>query len=1191
MAEGYIAFLEAEGLSSIPDEVLQRPDCTTLKLGRNQFNALPLGVFPRLPNLVLLDLSKNKLAGIPNDIATCRAMKTLLLGHNNLKIIPPGIFLLAGLEQLDLNHNRLTDAGGPWYHLSSLQSLNLAHNKLRMLPPDIGWLPLTSLELEGNEQLRVPEGVLAGGFRSVISYLQVICEQHRLVEQHLDKFAAPATEGEGGGPLRARPSDPHALSTLVARRLGAAAVTGVLDVKFVGTEAALAELPKLQAVYVADVRHNGWTAVPAEVLKLNGLVVLNASDNDIETLAEGITPQHLGVLNLSFNRLSRLPPALGAAPVLQQMYLANNALTDLPRTFACLPMVDLFLSENAFERVPVAVLGMSQLAKLSMACCKLREVPDALGSVATLKFLDLSFNQLRGLPDGLSRLTALNALNISFNPLSGFPPVLTNITGLLELNLDHTGVSTVPEGLGELRRLEGLQLEGCPLPQPAATLYAANPLLLVQVHNTALTSLDLSGLGLDKIPQLSRLIGLTALDLSHNAFARPPPELLRLTDLHQLALRGNPLLHPFDVLLEAQGDLACVELMDPEADKLDLSGCGLESLPPELAPHAGHLSQLKLSNNALTATDPGLPDWLASFAHLATLVLDRNRLDRLPPVLTRLPAMSILMASFNAISALQPDVLAGLSRLKALVLQNNQVSELPAAVSKLIELKALVLSSNRLTSLPDALCGCSGLRLLDLSHNALTGLPSGIGALSKLKALKLAHNELPSVPRGMSCLLGLTELTLANNPLPLQGHELNATGAPAVRQMIAALLAACASLPAAAHAAELEAAAAALAAKAATAAMLAAAAEAEEAAAAAAAGIGGGAAEAEADAAAVMADVAALRDEEEQRAAAPPPAVLTSGEIRTLEDPDAIRKRVEMLQEELKQLHPDTRWLYVAKHAETIGRDPLRPKADAWTKVPIMNIPRIIAAISSPPPPPPPGDGAGPGGAGLAADGKPRRPQVMHRFKRVADQSTIAMNLLNRVQDVLHSGQGSGGGGVGGGGTGRGTGGGSIGGSISGAVVGSAGPASPSRGSPMTHGSLTAMPTGVVPLPPGVLPVGIMPPGMGGVPPLPPPGMGMGMGMLPPPGMGMPLPPGMSMLPPPPPGMMFPPGMIPPPGVMLPPGMNVGLGMGMSLPPPPPGMMFPPPPGMFPPGMMPPPPPPGGGLPGMPSAPAPNLRR
>ncbi len=79
-----------------------------------------------------------------------------------------------------------------------------------------------------------------------------------------------------------------------------------------------------------------------------------------------------------------------------------------------------------------------------------------------------------------------------------------------------------------------------------------------------------------------------------------------------------------------------------------------------MALHAGRLTQLKLATNQLTA----LPDWLASFASLATLVLDRNNLAKLPPVLTRLPRLSILMASFNSISQLQPDVLAGFSRLK-----------------------------------------------------------------------------------------------------------------------------------------------------------------------------------------------------------------------------------------------------------------------------------------------------------------------------------------------------------------------------------------------------------------------------------------------------------------------------------------------------------------------------------------------
>lgn len=61
------------------------------------------------------------------------------------------------------------------------------------------------------------------------------------------------------------------------------------------------------------------------------------------------------------------------------------------------------------------------------------------------------------------------------------------------------GISAVPPGIGNLRKLEGLQMEGCPLAEPLASLYRSVPLLLVQVHNPALTSLDLSGLGLAEV--------------------------------------------------------------------------------------------------------------------------------------------------------------------------------------------------------------------------------------------------------------------------------------------------------------------------------------------------------------------------------------------------------------------------------------------------------------------------------------------------------------------------------------------------------------------------------------------------------------------------------------------------------------------------------------------------------------------
>lgn len=47
----------------------------------------------------------------------------------------------------------------------------------------------------------------------------------------------------------------------------------------------------------------------------------------------------------------------------------------------------------------------------------------------------------------------------------------------------NAGVAELPPEVGNLRRLEGLQVEGVALKEPLASLYAANPLLLVQVRS------------------------------------------------------------------------------------------------------------------------------------------------------------------------------------------------------------------------------------------------------------------------------------------------------------------------------------------------------------------------------------------------------------------------------------------------------------------------------------------------------------------------------------------------------------------------------------------------------------------------------------------------------------------------------------------------------------------------------------
>ena len=80
------------------------------------------------------------------------------------------------------------------------------------------------------------------------------------------------------------------------------------------------------------------------------------------------------------------PTAAGTVcPSLQQLYLAMNRLDDLPASLACLPLEDVFASENAFTRMPRVLLGMGQLLKLSLAACQLRELPQDLAGLSSLR--------------------------------------------------------------------------------------------------------------------------------------------------------------------------------------------------------------------------------------------------------------------------------------------------------------------------------------------------------------------------------------------------------------------------------------------------------------------------------------------------------------------------------------------------------------------------------------------------------------------------------------------------------------------------------------------------------------------------------------------------------------------------------------------------------------------------------------
>ncbi|XP_075214824.1 PH domain leucine-rich repeat protein phosphatase isoform X2 [Lycorma delicatula] len=148
---------------------------------------------------------------------------------------------------------------------------------------------------------------------------------------------------------------------------------------------------------------------------------------------------------------------------------------------------------------------------------------------------------------------------------------------------------------------------------------------------------------------------------------------------------------------------------ESSAERLDLSGAGLEGLPE--------------------ATLKCWPD-------VEHLILSRNRITG------------------------DLKLLKNLSRLRNLVVSDNGWTTLPAGVTALTSLTHLDLSDNNLTSLPDDFTKLSRLEELRLDRNGLRNLPGRRGVYPRLQSLSVTHNKLSNIPAFLDANPAMRELTL-----------------------------------------------------------------------------------------------------------------------------------------------------------------------------------------------------------------------------------------------------------------------------------------------------------------------------------------------------------------------------------------------------------------------------------------------
>src|SRR6266508_5223354 len=98
---GNILNLDRQELQSIPDELWQMAEITVLNLCNNNIKQLPKDI-GKLKNLRYLDISNNNIRDLPSEITSLPSLKVLNIGKNPLREFPVEVFDIKSLMALGL---------------------------------------------------------------------------------------------------------------------------------------------------------------------------------------------------------------------------------------------------------------------------------------------------------------------------------------------------------------------------------------------------------------------------------------------------------------------------------------------------------------------------------------------------------------------------------------------------------------------------------------------------------------------------------------------------------------------------------------------------------------------------------------------------------------------------------------------------------------------------------------------------------------------------------------------------------------------------------------------------------------------------------------------------------------------------------------------------------------------------------
>jgi len=143
-----------------------------IDLSENSIEDISHKVFRHLKKLEVINLSRNHLYALPEEIGLIPYLKELHLEMNRLDFLPDSLTKLKGLEVLNVSLNNLSTVPPGLGALETLRVLNLEGNQLHRLPPGMGNLRLSELRVSHNRLEVLDEDLMDPNLKHSVEVLR-----------------------------------------------------------------------------------------------------------------------------------------------------------------------------------------------------------------------------------------------------------------------------------------------------------------------------------------------------------------------------------------------------------------------------------------------------------------------------------------------------------------------------------------------------------------------------------------------------------------------------------------------------------------------------------------------------------------------------------------------------------------------------------------------------------------------------------------------------------------------------------------------------------------------------------------------------------------------------------------------------------------------------------------------------------